>query len=113
MPLILSAQGAHERLRRFMHVFIATVLLLATLVSTQKIVFPHKASAVATPACGTSGTPTLVAQHGPNMYIDTGTGINSSYVAYTIRAGLSARSGMWIGIGSFTGGVVSLSSGES
>lgn len=91
----------------------AFLFIVASLVGIRDVIQPESADAAPTPMCGASGTPAIVAQHGPHMYIDSGVGIYSNYVAYTIRAGLSSRTGMWISIGNFTGGVVGLASGEA
>ncbi len=103
----------HAFLRKSLRVLCAAALISLPAIGVDQITNSDSAKATPTPTCGTSGTPSLVAQHGPHMYIDSGVGIYSSYVAYTVRAGATSRNGMWLAIGDFTGGVVALASGEA
>ena len=60
--------------------------------------------------CGDSATPAVVALQDSHFYIDTASTalLYSSFAGYTVRAGGSARSHLWLGYSDFTGGVIGL-----
>ena len=82
-------------------------------VSLPALEAPPVLASTPTPTCGESGTPAVTAVHGPHMYIDTSSQLNSSYIGYTVRAGSVPRSGLWIQLDTFAGGVVALGTNES
>ena len=71
------------------------------------------AAAVST-ACGVDGTPAVTALQSPNFYIDRDRDqLLAQYAGYAIDAGASERAGYWIELADFTGGAVSLGTGEA
>src|SRR6266542_4675807 len=64
--------------------------------------------------CGDGGTPTVIALQDSHFYIDTASTatLYSGYAGYTIRAGGSARSHLWLGYSGFTGDVLSLAASQ-
>jgi uncharacterized repeat protein (TIGR01451 family) len=113
-----SALRSRERRtpsRRFRALALATVV--TTLASFLVLAFGpvEAAQATPTPTCGDPGTPSVLALHDPNFYIDSGQGnaLFSAYAGYTVQAGSSAENGLWIKLSNFTGGVIGLASGEA
>lgn len=72
------------------------------------------ASAATLPVCGTGGTPSVLALQDPHFYVDTSTSpeLLAGYAGYTLNAGTSARSHLWLKLDGFTGGVVGLAPGQ-
>ncbi|GAA3021832.1 hypothetical protein Aglo01_13630 [Actinokineospora globicatena] len=64
----------------------------------------HPAEA-APPRCGGPGTPSVVALHSSHFYVDTNAQLPSGYAGYRV-SGQTARSGLWLGVDGFTGGVI-------
>ena len=65
--------------------------------------------------CGDSGTPSVVALQDPHFYIDTASTaqLYSGYSGYTVRAGATARRGLWLQYSDFTGGVLGLAAQQA
>jgi uncharacterized repeat protein (TIGR01451 family) len=71
---------------------------------------PAQASSPAAVTCGDSGTPAVVALQDQHFYIDSASAVQllSGYAGYSVRAGATARSHLWLGFSDFTGGALSL-----
>src|SRR6266513_1268441 len=72
------------------------------------------ATSTSSTRCGDGGTPAVIALQDSHFYIDTASTatLYSGYAGYTIRAGASARSHLWLGYSSFTGDVLSLAGSQ-
>jgi uncharacterized repeat protein (TIGR01451 family) len=70
------------------------------------------AAAAAAPTCGSGTTPNVVALADPSFFIDSDTGLDSTYAGYTVRSGSSAENNLWLGVSNFTGGSVGLAAAQ-
>lgn len=70
------------------------------------------AHATTAPTCGSGGTPAVVALADPSFYIDSSSGLDSTYAGYTVRAGTTAENSLWLTLDGFTGGSVALAPGQ-
>ncbi|GLW92339.1 beta strand repeat-containing protein [Actinokineospora globicatena] len=82
----------------------ARLLVVALVVAGLAPGLVHPAEA-APPRCGGPGTPSVVALHSSHFYVDTNAQLLSGYAGYRV-SGQTARSGLWLGVDGFTGGVI-------
>ncbi|HYU04705.1 MAG TPA: Ig-like domain-containing protein, partial [Jatrophihabitantaceae bacterium] len=93
----------------------AFVTVLLVLVGVPAVSAWAGAPSTSSTRCGDEGTPTVIALQDSHFYIDTASTatLYSGYAGYTIRAGGSARSHLWLGYSGFTGDVLSLAASQS
>ncbi|MDQ1397205.1 MAG: large repetitive protein, partial [Acidimicrobiaceae bacterium] len=89
-------------------------MLLAGMLAAGALTVTGTAPALATPAptCGSGGSPAVVALADPSFYVDTSAGLDATYAGYTVRAGATGETGLWLTIGGFSGGSVALAPGQ-
>ncbi len=97
------------RLRRFVGAVAACALGVSSVVWSG----PPVALADAAPRCGESGTPSVVALQDSHFHVDAAATARllSGYAGYRVTAP-TARSGLWLELGGFTGGALALASGQ-
>ncbi|GAA2688081.1 MULTISPECIES: Ig-like domain-containing protein [Actinosynnema] len=99
--------------RRLVSAFAAGALALSSLLLPAPWSGAPAALADPAPRCGESGTPSVVALHDSHFHVDAASTARllSGYAGYRVSAP-SARSGLWLELGGFTGGALGLASGQ-
>ena len=95
--------------------FLTAVIVLLAAFGGGVVMATSAAAVPSVPRCGDSGTPSVVALQDTHSHVDSAsTGqLFSGYSGYTVRAGATARRGLWLQYSDFTGGVLGLAAQQA
>lgn len=95
-----STRSRSGRFRRILSQCVALTLASSTLT----VLASSNAVVASGTACGSAGTPTVIALADPNFYIDSGVtpDLDSTFAGYTIRNTATARSGLEVRLSGFS-----------